>query len=236
MSDTPIVEGDIGEHVDTAIERALREAVRLGCLVYLKFNGTLLPVSPTDTQKKVRDEWDVLMAKRQKEWEESPAGKQYAAEMEASRAKQEAREAAGEVHDEAVMRKSRPPTIKTPDQLTAYIESLVNGKHDYGTCAYAMSLAATAAFNYVAGQLGATGFQASCADLDFIRRTRGIEGPFMLIKAQDMLYPQYDVRNQLEEAMDKWKPWLKEAAAKCLAEHGGAHPRVLAHWEALTNG
>ena len=40
---------------------------------------------------------------------------------------------------------------------------------------------AVAAFNFVVRQLGVSGFQSSCADLDFIRRTRHLDGPFMLI-------------------------------------------------------
>ena len=33
-----------------------------------------------------------------------------------------------------------------------------------------------------------TGFQVSCADLDISKRLRGIKGPFILLKAEDMLY------------------------------------------------
>lgn len=134
---------------------------------------------------------------------------------------------------EAQMRESLVPWPKTKNQLDEYIESLVKKNHDYGTCVYAMSMAATATFNYVAGQLGVTGFQSSCADLDILRRTRHMKGPFMIIKGEDALYPQYDLPDRLEKAMEEWKPWLKEEAEKKLAEGGTVHPNVHEHWEKL---
>ena len=123
---------------------------------------------------------------------------------------------------------------KTIEDLTEYIESLTNREHDYGTSVYAMSLAATAAFHYAASKVGATGFQASCADLDVLRRTRSIKGPFMIIDADNMLYPQYDLHGKLQEAMDSWAEWAAEEAQKKLdgdKEH--VHPDVLAHWRRL---
>ncbi len=136
-------------------------------------------------------------------------------------------------HDEQAMRAEKVPWPKTIEELTAYIEKQVDGPHDYGTAVYAMSLAATAAFNYVAGTLGCTGFQASCADLDIVRRTRLIDGPFMLIKGEDALYPQSDLPANLSKALDEWKPWMADEAAKKLAENPQAHPAVVAHWKAL---
>ena len=58
------------------------------------------------------------------------------------------------------MRAAEVPSAGTIGELSDYIESLVQQEHDYGTCVYAMSMAATSAFNYVAHQLGVTGFQA----------------------------------------------------------------------------
>src|SRR5690606_31751241 len=89
--------------------------------------------------------------------------------------------------DEAQMRAAEVPWPETMDELTAYIEGLVEREHDYGTCVYAMSMAAVAAFQHVAKRLGVTGFQASCADMDVLRRTRNLDGPFMLVKGEDAL-------------------------------------------------
>jgi hypothetical protein len=137
---------------------------------------------------------------------------------------------------EQQMRESTAPWPDTPEELTAYINSLVDRQHDYGTCVYAMSLAATATFNYVAKKLGVTGFQASCADLDIVRRSRMIDGPFMILKIEDALYPQYDLHGKLDELLcgADTRKWLREKAAEKLAESGGnAHPSVIAHWQRL---
>ena len=118
---------------------------------------------------------------------------------------------------EQQMRKADVPTLDTTQELAAYIESLTDREHDYGTCVYAMSMAAVAAFNHVARKLGVTGFQASCADLDVLRRTRQLDCPFMLIKASDMLYPQYDIENDVRAAQHEWLPWAADEARKLLA-------------------
>lgn len=137
---------------------------------------------------------------------------------------------------EAEMRAEKAPWPETVEALTEYITSLVERKHDYGTCVYAMSLAATAAFQHVASKLGGTAFQASCADLDILRRTRSMDGPFIILKAEDMCYPQYDLTEKLREAMDGWKEWVAEECAKKLEKScGDAHPDVKAHWERLAS-
>ncbi len=138
---------------------------------------------------------------------------------------------------EKEMREEHAPSLKTLEELNAYITSLVEREHDYGTCVYAMSLAAVATFNYVAGRLGVTGFQASCADLDILRRTRALKGPFAIVDAEKMVYPQYDLREQLADNMSEWLPWVKAECARRLAELNGddscVHSHVKAHWERL---
>lgn len=136
---------------------------------------------------------------------------------------------------EKEMREEKAPWPRTVKELSGYIGSLVNRPHDYGTCVYAMSLSATAAFQYVAHKLHVTGFQASCADLDVLRRTRCLDGPFIILKAEDMLYPQYDLQKRLQEAMDKWKGWLAKEAEKLLSEKDikEVHSKVIARWREL---
>ena len=138
--------------------------------------------------------------------------------------------------DEKTLREGREPGPKTPKELVAVVNALVGRQHDYGTCVYAMSIAATAAFNFVAHKLGVTGFQASCADLDVLRRTRSMRGPFMIVKAEDYLYPQYDLRKKLEDFIGDNSAWFAEEAKKRLAELDDefpAHPAVLARWKKL---
>lgn len=140
---------------------------------------------------------------------------------------------------EKEMREEEAPWPKEMKELTDYIDSLTERPHDYGTCCYAVSLAATAAFQYVAGKLGITGFQASCADLDVLRRTRRIKGPFAIIRGEDMLYPQYDIVGKVHEYIKEWQQWVAEEAQKkidkCNREPGRVHPDVWAHWKALAS-
>jgi len=135
--------------------------------------------------------------------------------------------------EEKAMRDYELPKFESLEELTEFIQALQEQDHDYGTCCYAMSLAATATFNYMAGQLGCTGFQASCADMDILKRTRMIKGPFMIIKGEEMLYPQMNPKAKLQEALDSWKEWAKEEVTRLLKESPGASPNVIAHWKTL---
>lgn len=117
------------------------------------------------------------------------------------------------------------------DELKDLIGSLVNAVHDYGTCVYAMSIAAEAAFNYVANELGVTGFQSSCADLDIIRRTRSLKTSFSIVMPDYYLYPQYAYKH------DELKKEMEEEAAGIALEFMRNHKddelissRVALHW------
>lgn len=125
--------------------------------------------------------------------------------------------------NEQEMREAKVPTLESPEQLIDYIRSLTEREHDYGTCVYAASMAAVAAFNHVASRLGMTGFQASCADLDIIRRTRRLACPFAIIKGDDLLYPQYDIEGRVRELIAEWMPWARDEARRMLAENPGEH-------------
>lgn len=135
---------------------------------------------------------------------------------------------------EQEMRDGNVPTFDTLEELNTYITTLETRSHDYATAAYTMSMAATATFNYMAFKLGVTGFQASCADLDVLRRTRNLTCPFKIIKADDMLYPQYDIPADVNKTIEKWEQWAAEAAEKLIAATTyNTHPRVMKHWQML---
>lgn len=136
---------------------------------------------------------------------------------------------------EAEMREAPAPCPKTADELAAYIAGLCDRPHDYGTCAYAMSLAAVAAFHYVAHRLGTTGFQASCADMDFLRRTRHLEHGFMLVDASRLLYPQYDLLAEVRRFLSSRLEDLKDEARKLLATNEGASA-VRKRWSEIAAG
>lgn len=128
------------------------------------------------------------------------------------------------------------PWPKTEEELLEVIQKALKGPYDYNTSAEAPVEAALAAFNYVASEVGLTGFQAGWGQMQFIKRSRGLKHPFMLLDSSLMLYPQYNLSNDVNEFMAKSKPHIAKEAKKNLEEKGGrAHPNVLAHWEELAN-
>ncbi len=142
------------------------------------------------------------------------------------------------VPTEAEMRKMKAPWPKTMEELTAYIKTLTDRPHTYGTCVYAMSLAAVAAFQYASEAVGGcTGFQASCADLDILRQTRGFDWG-KILNYENLLYPQY----LDDDHFPSWQTLLRtnavklgELAAKKLAESPDVHPNVVNHWRRLVD-
>ena len=222
-----------GTHITTACENAVELVNLKNHPVHFIFNEINVTAYPGESVETVQNRWNIDREAAAKAYREHPDRIKEA--VERARKDKKAREAhmIEAADTEAEMRDAKVPWPLTEAQLTEYIESLVHKTHDYGTCCYAMSMAAEAAFNYVSHSLGVTGFQASCADLDFLRRTRSMKGPFMILKAEDMLYPQYDLPEKLAKAMEDWKPWLKEEATKMLADKDHMHPDVLARWKEL---
>lgn len=139
---------------------------------------------------------------------------------------------------EKEMRDLDVPFLKTVEDLEKYLDNLSNMNHDYGTAVYAMSMAGVAAFQYMAGRLGVTGFQANCADLDMLRRTRNVKGALLLHDIDKVLYPQYDLVGELKEAIRSQRPHLKERAKELLAtsDEDYVSPIVWAHWQSIANG
>jgi hypothetical protein len=148
-------------------------------------------------------------------------------------------------------------TDATFDALTAELKAAVTFDDDitpddgYNKAGDALWKAALAAFNWAAHEVGATGFQAGWAALRFYGEANHIDGPFGVLKAQDALFPQYNLPNKAAGWLHEWGPWLAEQARAKLAEyeakpryrftdddgdvHEGdtAHPDVVAHWRSL---
>jgi hypothetical protein len=123
---------------------------------------------------------------------------------------------------ELEMAQTAVPWPRTIDELNSYINELVTKQHDYGTCVYAMSMAAVATFYYMSHELGVTGFQASCADLDFLKRTRSMKSGFKIMDYGNFLYPQYADKFEKTITPDTWKgiqKSAKEAIKKANADH-----------------
>ena len=220
-----------GDHIRDVLAATVKLANEGNRRVVFNFNDVLFAVLPTDTYESAKERFEgvagykVLTAE-----EQSELARQSLEKLERESAEAIAR---ADVPTEAQMRAMDAPWPKTIEELTSFIQSVVDRPHDYGTCVYAMSLSAVAAMHYAASKVGSTGFQASCADLDILRRTRHLDGPFGIVKAEDMLYPQYDIPAKVQEWLEEWKPWAAEQAAKKLAEVDHAHPSVRERWEEL---
>ena len=140
-------------------------------------------------------------------------------------------------HGNIMSNEDTVPTFQSLDELKDYIEELETKEHDYGSAANALTLASVATFNYMASKLGVTGFQASFADMQFIRRTRNIKSPFIIKQLGDGLYPQYDLKGSFGEWVDSndSKACLKKEATKRLENDDSfASDNVLAHWKKLS--
>lgn len=135
---------------------------------------------------------------------------------------------------EKILRETDTPWPRTLTELNNFISSVINGTHTYGSVVEAMGLAAAATLNYMGSELGVTGFQASCADLVTIRRQRGLKGPFTLMKLEDLMYPQYNLHDKLDEFIGECGEWISDEAKRRLEkdEHC-AHEKVIAHWQKL---
>lgn len=139
---------------------------------------------------------------------------------------------------EEYLREMAVPWPRSERDLLRIVRALVAREHDYGTCVYAMSIASVATFYYVSHKLGVTGFQASCAELDFIGRTRHMKHGFAVIDFGKLLYPQHREqfdKYQWDSLIEENKESLRKAANILLIENHGAHPEVLAHWERLAS-
>jgi hypothetical protein len=137
---------------------------------------------------------------------------------------------------ELEMRDMKAPWPKSWDELRDFCESLWTENNDYGKAVYCMSLASVAMFNLAAHKVGATGFQASCADMDILRRTRDMENGFRIVDYSKAMYPQYLESDQVIALLfDELAPLLKDAAAKELATNERAHPNVIAHWKRIVD-
>lgn len=146
---------------------------------------------------------------------------------------------------EKQMREAKDPWPKTARELVGYLakmrreaKSFRNKGEGYGKGVYAMSLAATAAFNYMAHVVGASGFQAGCASADFFKRARSLEHGFMSIDFNDLLYPQLASDNDrfptALRLLLKNAKWARAEARKLLKKNPKADPEVIKWWEQLT--
>lgn len=225
-----------GSIVRDAISEAVGKAISKQCEVEFDFNGHKFVVKPTDSLADALTRWE-------KETGIKPITREQMAKEAGERletmerAQAEAIKSAG-VMTEQQLREAEVPWPKTMVELTDYIKSLCDRPHDYGTCVYAMSMSAVAAFYFASHMVGSSGFQASCADMDIIRRTRSLKGPYRIVDYSNLMYPQYLDDEKVpgwREAINEpnTRKWLRGEAQKKLDNTDAAHGAVRAHWSRL---
>lgn len=137
---------------------------------------------------------------------------------------------------EQEMREFKELWPESEQELIDHIRELAKANNDYGKAAYVISLAAVATFRYMSHLCGITGFQASCADMDILRRNRHYEDGFRIIDYNNLLYPQYWTDEHFptrEQLLQENLPRLQKKAKELLAQTSNASPNVKKHWETI---
>lgn len=131
---------------------------------------------------------------------------------------------------------------RTEDELLTVIRAALDfeggGESGYEASANALVTVAVAAFNYAAHVVGASGFQGSWAGLQFLKQTRGMDGPFGILDGEHLLFPQYDLEEQARKWISEWRVALAPKAAELLADDGrvvSAAPAVVKRWREIAS-
>lgn len=123
---------------------------------------------------------------------------------------------------------------KSWEDFKEYVEEIESQPHGYNSIADALTQSTVAFFNYFASKHGMTGFQASWSQMQIIATLRNMEAPFMIVDSSKLLYPQYDVENDVKEFLKNSKAELSKIAKKNLEENNEfTSQRVIARWEEL---
>lgn len=137
------------------------------------------------------------------------------------------------------MRKQNSPlNPKTLEEFVDLVKNIENSHQSYNTITDALADTTAAYFNYFASKHGMTGYQASYAGLEFLKKTRGMEMPFMIVDSSKMLYPQYDLVSDVEEFLEESKTELAKVAKKNLEELDGnslVSLKVVDRWKELAS-
>lgn len=130
-------------------------------------------------------------------------------------------------------------TPKTVADLTKIISDLLSQSHDYNGTVHAISKATKVTHDLMAVELGASGFQVSCSELEFLKQCREMELGFEVRDYSELMYPQYCNEREFkswEDTIKENKEVFKEEAKKRIEKHKngkGVHPHVMKHWEWL---
>ena len=137
---------------------------------------------------------------------------------------------------EKELREIDTPWPDTKEELESVIDALTKREHTYGTAVYAMSLSAVASFNYASHMVGASGFQASCADMDFLGHTRHFKWG-KILDYEKLLFPQYCNEEHFPSAWGIIKSnsaeFSKQARELLKKKSTCTHTDVVKHWKKL---
>lgn len=120
------------------------------------------------------------------------------------------------------------------EDFKEFIDSLDSQVHDYNSIAEALADGLNAFEHYYAHKHGLSGFQVSWAELTFLKKSRGLEAPFMIVDTSKLLFPQYDLKKEIYDFVEESKPELAALAKKKLVESGDyANPTVVQRWKEI---
>jgi hypothetical protein len=126
--------------------------------------------------------------------------------------------------------------MTTRAEMHAQLDRLLDDAAGYEGTANAARDAAVLVFNHCASELGLTGFQGSWAALQAYWTVMGYSGGGLVLKDEDLRYPQYDHHRRLDEhlADPALIRWLGDEAEALLAkpDRFAADP-VVEHWRKL---
>jgi len=130
--------------------------------------------------------------------------------------------------------------VKTPEQLTAFLKTLTEYPHDYGTIVYACAAGMNAAFNVVndSPHGGITGFQASCLMWEMVRKYGMFSnaGVLRIIDYSNLCYPQYDDKFTHKLTSEQRRGLMAYAKKQLAAAPEMMAPRVKERLEAVARG
>jgi hypothetical protein len=121
-------------------------------------------------------------------------------------------------------------------RLHAELDRLLDDAEGYEGTANATRDVAVLVLEHCAHELGLTGFQFSWAALKAYWKAMGYRGGGLVLKDEDLRYPQYDHYARLGEhlADPELVRWLGDEAERLLAdEKRFAVDRVIQHWQRL---
>lgn len=129
---------------------------------------------------------------------------------------------------------------QTISSLPAFIDKIMDMKHDYGTICCAMAAAAISAASAVDHheEGGITGFQAGVVMWEFVRKWLfpTNKSGLRIIDYDDMLYPQYSDKFMRTISQNCWDALQSQAKEKLQQNSQHASPDVIDHWNSILAG